>query len=68
MTAPAVEWKRRTSGNIEGLPEWYGAGRLKYHPDIRDGLENALDAFKSLFQPGGAHKGKLMVRVDPAAD
>jgi adenosylmethionine-8-amino-7-oxononanoate aminotransferase len=26
MTAPAVEWKRRTSGNIEGRPDWYGAG------------------------------------------
>jgi adenosylmethionine---8-amino-7-oxononanoate aminotransferase len=26
MTAPAVEWKRRTPANIEGLPDWYAAG------------------------------------------
>jgi hypothetical protein len=50
------------------LAEWYGAGRIKYHADITDGLENALGAFKTLFQPGAAHKGKMMVRVDPAAN
>jgi NADPH-dependent curcumin reductase CurA len=50
------------------LAEWYGAGRIKYHADITDGLENALGAFKTLFQPGAAHKGKMMVRVDPSAN
>lgn len=47
---------------------WYAQGRIKYHADITDGLENALSAFKTLFQPGGPHKGKMMVRVDPAAN
>jgi NADPH-dependent curcumin reductase CurA len=50
------------------LSQWYAEGRIKYHPDIIDGLENALDAFKRLFQPGGSHKGKMMVRVDPSAN
>jgi NADPH-dependent curcumin reductase CurA len=50
------------------LAEWYGAGRIKYHADIADGLEHALGAFKTLFQPGAAHKGKLMVRIDPSAN
>jgi NADPH-dependent curcumin reductase CurA len=50
------------------LAEWYGAGRIKYHADITDGLENALGAFKTLFQPGAAHKGKMMIRVDPSAN
>jgi NADPH-dependent curcumin reductase len=38
------------------LSQWYGEGRLKYYADITDGLENALGAFKMLFQPGGAHR------------
>ena len=45
------------------ISEWYADGRIKYHADITDGLENALGAFKTLFQPGAAHKGKMMVRV-----
>ena len=49
------------------LSEWYGAGQIKYHADIAEGLENALGAFKKLFQPGASHKGKMMVRVDPTA-
>jgi NADPH-dependent curcumin reductase CurA len=50
------------------LSEWYRDGRIKYHADIADGLENALAAFKTLFQPGAPHKGKLMVRVDSSAN
>jgi NADPH-dependent curcumin reductase CurA len=50
------------------LGGWLAEGRIKYHADIVDGLENALDAFKRLFTPGAAHRGKLMVRVDPAAN
>ena len=49
------------------LAGWVAEGRLKYHTDIVDGLENALAAFKQLFTPGNAHKGKMMVRVDPEA-
>jgi hypothetical protein len=47
---------------------WYAQGRIKYHADITEGLENALSAFKRLFQPGAPHKGKMMVRVDRAAN
>ncbi len=60
---------------LDRLPEatariagWHAEGRLKYHADIVEGLENALEAFKQLFRPGASHKGKLMVRVDPAAN
>jgi NADPH-dependent curcumin reductase CurA len=50
------------------LAGWLAEGRIKYHCDIVDGLENALDAFKTLFRSGASHRGKLMVRVDPSAD
>jgi len=50
------------------LAEWYAEGRIKYHADIVEGLESALEAFKQLFRPGASHRGKLMVRVDPAAN
>ncbi len=49
------------------LGQWLAEGKIKYHADIIDGLENALEAFKTLFQSGASHKGKMMVRVDPSA-
>jgi NADPH-dependent curcumin reductase CurA len=50
------------------LAGWLAEGRIKFHADIVDGLENALSAFKSLFTPGAGHRGKLMIRVDPSAN
>jgi NADPH-dependent curcumin reductase CurA len=50
------------------LAGWLAEGKIKYHTDIVEGLEHALDGFKRLFKPGSAHRGKLMVRVDPAAN
>jgi NADPH-dependent curcumin reductase len=50
------------------LGQWLGEGKIKYHADVTDGLENALVAFKTLFQSGASHKGKMMVRVDPSAN
>ncbi len=50
------------------LARWLAEGKIKYHCDIVDGLENALAAFKTLFQSGASHRGKLMVRVDPSAN
>jgi NADPH-dependent curcumin reductase CurA len=50
------------------LGQWLGEGKVKYHADVVDGLENALDAFRTLFTPGASHKGKLMIRVDPMAN
>ena len=47
---------------------WLAEGKIKYHADIIDGLENALDGFKRLFKSGASHRGKLMVRVDPTVD
>ena len=49
------------------LGQWLGEGKVKYHADVVDGLENALAAFKTLFQSGTSHKGKMMIRVDPSA-
>ncbi|MFQ6017316.1 MAG: NADP-dependent oxidoreductase [Kiloniellaceae bacterium] len=42
---------------------WLRAGRIKYREDIVEGLENAPDAFRGLFQ--GRNFGKLLVRVSP---
>jgi NADPH-dependent curcumin reductase CurA len=60
--------------HLDRLPEasaalagWLGQGRIKFHADVVDGLENALDAFRTLFRPGASHRGKLLVRVDPSA-
>jgi NADPH-dependent curcumin reductase CurA len=50
------------------LGAWLRKGRLKYRADVVDGIENALTAFRKLFVPGAEHMGKLMVRVDPAAN
>jgi NADPH-dependent curcumin reductase CurA len=47
------------------LGGWLAEGRIKYHADIVDGLENALEAFRRLFQSGASHRGKMMVRLDP---
>jgi NADPH-dependent curcumin reductase CurA len=49
------------------LAEWHADGRIIYRADITEGLENALGAFKRLFQPGAPHMGKTMVRVDSGA-
>jgi NADPH-dependent curcumin reductase CurA len=50
------------------LGGWLAEGKIKYHADVVDGLENALDGFKRLFTPGADHRGKMMVRVDPSAN
>jgi hypothetical protein len=50
------------------LARWVKEGRLKHTADIVDGLENTITAFRKLFTPGAPHMGKLLVRVDPAAN
>ena len=50
------------------LARWFAEGRLKHHADIVDGIENTVTAFRRLFTPGAPHMGKLLVRMDPAAD
>jgi NADPH-dependent curcumin reductase CurA len=51
-----------------GLAQWVKEGKLKHTADIVDGLENTTAAFRKLFTPGAPHMGKLLVRVDPAAN
>jgi NADPH-dependent curcumin reductase CurA len=50
------------------LAKWLGEGRLKHRADIVDGIENTVTAFRRLFTPGAPHMGKLLVRIDPAAN
>jgi hypothetical protein len=50
------------------LARWVKEGKLKHTADIVDGLENTITAFRKLFTPGAPHMGKLLVRVDPAAN
>jgi len=50
------------------LAKWVGEGKLKHHADIVEGLEHTVEAFGRLFTSGAPHKGKLLVRVDPAAN
>jgi NADPH-dependent curcumin reductase CurA len=42
---------------------WIKDGRIRYREDIRDGLENAPQAFIGILE--GANFGKLLVRVAP---
>jgi NADPH-dependent curcumin reductase CurA len=50
------------------LAAWAATGRLQHKADIVEGLENAVGAFRKLFTPGAPHMGKLLVRIDPAAN
>jgi len=45
------------------MSQWVREGRVKYREDVREGLENAVAAFKGLFT--GQNFGKLLVRVGP---
>lgn len=38
-------------------------GRIRYGETVAEGIEATFDAFRSLFQPGSPHQGKLLVRV-----
>lgn len=43
--------------------QWVREGRMRYREDVRDGLENAPQAFMGLLE--GGNFGKLLVRVAP---
>lgn len=47
------------------LGRWLADGRLRYHVETIDGLEQCADALASLLRPGSSHRGKLLVRVTP---
>lgn len=47
------------------LVEWIRAGKLRYRLHVVDGIENASQALKLLYD--GGNDGKLMVRIESAA-
>jgi len=48
---------------LQEVGQWIGEGRIRYRQDIREGLENAAEAFLGLLE--GKNFGKLLVRVAP---
>ena len=57
----AGETARRLGIDRITLDQWVRDGRLKYHEDVADGLENAPQAFIGLLR--GKNLGKQLVRV-----
>jgi NADPH-dependent curcumin reductase CurA len=51
----------RAGEAIAELVKWVGEGKLRVEEDIRDGLENAPAALRSLFD--GSNAGKLLVKI-----
>jgi NADPH-dependent curcumin reductase CurA len=58
------DFVKRHDEALQKLGDWVAEGKLKYRESYTDGLENALSAFRGLFD--GANIGKQLVRV--AAD
>ena len=56
-----TDYMPRFGEAIAQLGQWMAEGRLQYRVDIVEGLENAPEAVKKLFD--GSNKGKLMVQV-----
>jgi hypothetical protein len=48
---------------IADMAKWTMAGKMKWQETIKDGIENAPDAFIGLFT--GDNTGKMVVRVGP---
>ena len=46
---------------LRAIADWLQAGKLKYHEDIVEGLENAVDGWLDMM--GGGNRGKRLVRV-----
>jgi NADPH-dependent curcumin reductase CurA len=51
----------RADEAIADLVKWVGEGKLHVAEDVREGLENAPDALRSLFD--GSNTGKLLVKI-----
>jgi NADPH-dependent curcumin reductase CurA len=60
------DYAHRTPDFQRDMSAWVRDGKVKYHEDIVDGLENAAAAFQGLLQ--GRNRGKLLLRVsdDPS--
>ena len=46
---------------LREIAGWIEDGRINYHKEIEDGLDNAIPGFLKLFS--GANQGKMMVRI-----
>jgi NADPH-dependent curcumin reductase CurA len=46
---------------ITAVTQWMEEGKIKVQQDVVDGLENAVETVKKLYN--GTNTGKLMVRV-----
>jgi NADPH-dependent curcumin reductase CurA len=63
-----LDYLHRLPEANQKLAQWLSEGKIKFHADVTDGLQNALSAFRRLFQSGASHMGKMMVRVDQSAN
>jgi len=57
------DYEPRYGEALRELGGWLEAGQLHYREDVVEGLENAPEALKRLFD--GSNEGKLMVRLGP---
>jgi hypothetical protein len=58
-----IDYLPRMGEFIADMSTWLQQGKIKWHVDVVDGLENAVTAVNRLFT--GANTGKLLVRVSP---
>jgi NADPH-dependent curcumin reductase len=56
-----LDYWDRADEAFTALAGWYKEGKLKYRVDVVDGLQNAPQALKKLFDGGNA--GKLIVKI-----
>ena len=55
------DYRHRAPAFIDDMSRWLAQGKIKYKEDVVQGLENAPQAFLTLFS--GAKFGKLVVEV-----
>jgi NADPH-dependent curcumin reductase CurA len=51
---------------VETLAGWKASGELHMELEVRDGIDNCLGAFHSLF--GGSNRGKLVMRLNESGE
>ncbi|MEM6998509.1 MAG: NADP-dependent oxidoreductase [Pseudomonadota bacterium] len=56
-----LDYMDRYPEAISALTQWMAEGKIKVQQDVVDGLENAVETVKKLYN--GTNTGKLMVRV-----
>ena len=58
-----IDYLARMGEFIADMSAWLQQGKIKWHVDVVDGLENAVTALDKLFT--GGNTGKLLVRIGP---